>query len=80
VSEMRLPLCPICKREVLLPMSTWIFKYEKEKVYGNWICTNCGFYITTGKNTGTEPEDITADFHIPLRSRIEYLRKEYMKE
>jgi len=79
MSEMRLPICPICKREILLPLSTWVLKYGKENVVGNWICTNCGFYITTGKNSGTDPEEIIADFNVPLRARIEYLRKEYKK-
>lgn len=79
MSEMRLPVCPICKREVLLPLSTWVLRYGREKVIGKWICTNCGFYITTGKSAGTDLEDITTDFHIPLRTRIEYLRREYKK-
>ncbi len=83
MSEMRLPVCPICKREILLPLSTWRVSagsaWGNEKIFGNWICTNCGFYITTGENAGTNPEDINADFNMPLRTRIEYLREEYKK-
>ena len=79
MSEMKLPLCPICKREVLLPLSIYVTPGSWEKVFGNWVCTNCGFYITTAKKPGAHPDDINADFNIPLRTRIEYLRKEYHK-
>jgi transcription elongation factor Elf1 len=79
MSEFRLPLCPICKHENLLPLSTWVLKISLKNVIGTWICTNCGFYVTAGKNSVTDPEDIIADFNMPLRARIEYLRKEYQK-
>ena len=77
MSETGLPLCPICKHQNLLPLSTWVHRLLKQNPIGIWICTNCGFYITTGNNAGTNPEDIIADLNAPLRARIQYLRKNY---
>jgi hypothetical protein len=71
------PVCPICKQEVLLPFS--ISQYElRGKIFGNWICSNCGFYLTTGDSRAEVPEsDIKAGFHTLLRKKVEELRKEY---
>ena len=79
MSEMKLPLCPICKREILLPLSIYVTPGAWEKVFGNWICTNCGFSITTAKKSGAHTDNIITDFNMALRTRIEDLRKEYKK-
>jgi len=79
MSEMRFPLCPICKDEVLLPFST--SQYEVgEKVFGSWVCTNCGFFITTLDTRAIDiRNDIKTGFHLPLRRGIKELREEYKK-
>jgi hypothetical protein len=77
MSELRLPLCPICKEEVLLPFS--ITQYDiGAKTFGNWVCTNCGFYITTRDTRAINPkEDIETGFIFNLRTKMNRLKKDY---
>ena len=70
-------LCPICEKEVLLPFS--ISQYEfKGKTFGSWICTNCGFCISTGDSRGCNPNtDVKSRFIHKLRTRVQGLKKIY---
>lgn len=79
MSQLRLPDCPICNREVLLPLSiSQQSGYASGKPYGLWICSNCGFYITTSDTRAINPDkDIKTGFNQSLREKVEKLRKEY---
>jgi hypothetical protein len=42
MSEIRLPVSPICEREVLLPFPiSQVSDYASGKPYGMWICEGC---------------------------------------
>ncbi|WGM89281.1 MAG: hypothetical protein IAX21_07145 [Candidatus Bathyarchaeota archaeon] len=76
-------ICPICKKEVLLPFSICANECNeiKEKTYGSWVCTNCGFCISTGDSKASNPKhDITAVFLNEFAIKIEELRKVYYKK
>ena len=79
MSETRHPVCPICKKEVLLPFS--ISQYEvRGKHFGSWVCTNCGFYITTGDKRAMDPiSDFETGINPFLRKEIKKIKKEYLK-
>jgi hypothetical protein len=82
MSKIEHPDCPICKKEVLLPFSICANERNelKEKTYGSWVCTNCGFCISTGDSKASNPkQDITAVFLDELAIKIEELRKVYYK-
>ena len=81
--ESKFPICPIWKREVLLPFSIMQVGAPTiaAKVYGTWICSNCGFFLSTKDNRAVNPDkDIEAGFSIQLSKKIEKLRKQYNKE
>ena len=76
MSETRHPVCPICKKEVLLPFS--IIHYEASKTFGNWFCSNCGFCISTDDSRCYEPkEDIKVSLIPELATRIRELKRIY---
>jgi hypothetical protein len=81
MSELRLPDCPICKREVLLPLSiSQTSEYAGGKPYGLWVCSNCGFYITTSDTRAINPvKDIQTGFNKDLCKKVEKMRLEYRK-
>ncbi|MEJ2241424.1 MAG: hypothetical protein P8Y18_04700 [Candidatus Bathyarchaeota archaeon] len=82
MSENKYPICPICKKEVLLPFSIMqvAVEHPAEKTYGNWICSNCGFFLTTRDTRAINPEkDIESGFNLDLQQKVEDLRKEYYK-
>ena len=82
LTELSFPVCPICKREVLLPFSTMQFgvKSVSDKTFGSWVCSNCGFYLSTKDNKASNPDqDIETGFNKNLRKKIEELRKQYNK-
>jgi hypothetical protein len=74
-----LPICLICKKETLLPLSA--SEYELGgKTFGSWICSKCGFYLTTGDTRGVNPEiDIKIGFSFDLRRKISKMKEEYLK-
>lgn len=78
--ENNCPSCPVCKNEVLLPFS--IFENEmKTKTFGSWVCTNCGFCISTHNSKGSNPkEDITVYFIDELKIKIEELRRKHQNK
>ena len=83
MTDLKVPLCPICKREVLLPFSTMHQgpKNLQSKEYGTWACSNCGFFLSTKNKRAVNPDkDIEAGFSIKLRKKVEELRNQYMKE
>jgi len=83
MTDLKYPICPICKREVLLPFSTMQVGVEsiQAKQYGIWACSNCGFFLSTKDNRAINPDkDIEAGFSTKLRKEVEELRRQYMKE
>ena len=82
MSEIKFPVCPICKKEVLLPFSiTTVGGTLSEKIYGTWFCSNCGFFLTTRDTRANNPErDIEAGFNHGLRAEIQRMRNEYQKD
>jgi hypothetical protein len=81
--DLNFPICPICKREVLLPfsiMQVWA-KNIQAKQYGTWICSNCGFFLSTKDERAVNPDkDVEAGFSTKLRKKVEELRKNYIEE
>ena len=56
MSEIKFPVCPICKKEVLLPFSIMQVGMDiSNKVYGTWFCSNCGFFLTTRDTRAINP-------------------------
>jgi hypothetical protein len=83
LTDLKFPICPICKREVLLPFSIMQVGEHNTcvKQYGTWACSNCGFFLSTIDNSAVNPDkDIEAGFSITLRKKVEELRKQYMKK
>lgn len=83
MTDLKFPICPICKREVLLPFSIMQVGEHNTcvKQYGTWACSNCGFFLSTIDNSAVNPDkDIEAGFSITLRKKVEELRKQYMKK
>jgi len=82
LSEFKKPVCPICKQEVLLPFSIMqVGGNRPEKTYGTWICSNCGFFLSTRDTQGINPEsDVEAGFSDYLQKKVEDLRQEYYKK
>jgi len=83
LTDLTFPICPICKREVLLPFSTMQVGEHNTyaKQYGTWACSNCGFFLSTIDNSAVNPDkDIEAGFSIKLRKKVEELRKQHMNE
>ena len=80
MSQSKYPVCPICKQEVLLHFSG--SQYELiSKTFGSWICSNCGFYLTSGDSRAIDPEsDIKAGFNLSLIKMVEELRREYYNQ
>jgi len=66
----------------LLPFSiSQHTNYASGKAYGSWICTNCGFYITTGDTRVIDPtSDIETGFIFHLRKKIRKMRKDYPED
>ena len=83
MTDLKYPICPICKREVLLPFSTIHVGATniQAKQYGTWACSNCGFFLSTKDNKAINPDKaLEAGFSTKLRQEVEELRKQYMKE
>ncbi|MEJ2495444.1 MAG: hypothetical protein P8Y79_14075 [Ignavibacteriaceae bacterium] len=83
MTDLTFPICPICKREVLLPFSTMQVGEHNTyaKQYGTWACSNCGFFLSTIDKSAVNPDiDIEAGFSIKLRKKVEELRKQHMNE
>jgi hypothetical protein len=82
MSESKYPVCPICKQEVLLPFSiSQISDHSTGKVYGSWICSNCGFYLNTRDTRAIDPEsDFETGFNVYVRKKVEELREKYYKQ
>ena len=75
-----LPICPICKKELMIPFSA--SQYEAgAKIFGTWICSKCGFYMTTGDTRGVDPEsDIKIGINSDLKIRISEMREKHLKK
>jgi len=82
MTDLKFPVCPICKQEVLLPFSiVQVAGTISEKTFGNWICSNCGFFLSTKGNRANNPElDIKAGFSKNLIKKVEELRKKYYEK
>jgi len=79
MSESSYPLCPICKKEILVPFSSTQFELGS-KTFGCWFCSWCGFYLTTRDNRAINPEqDIETGFNIQLRRKIREMKKNHIK-
>ena len=83
MTDLKFPICPICKQEVLLPFS--IIQANARnlsgKTFGNWVCSNCGFFLSTEDNRGINPkEDIQAGFSENLVEKVEKLRKQFYEK
>lgn len=77
--ENNFPKCPICNREILLPLS--VSQKETAKVYGHWVCTNCGFCIGTLDTSGYNiPNDIHMEIFPEIVKRIEEAKRKYRKQ
>jgi len=70
------PVCPICKKEVLIPLS--ISLMDTQKQYGSWICTNCGFCISTQDTRGYNPNnDIEVSIIPKIAAKTRELKRIY---
>lgn len=79
MSESVFPLCPICKKEILVPFSATQYDIGS-KTFGFWFCSWCGFYLTTRDSRAVNPEeDIETGFNIQLRGKIREMKKDYGK-
>lgn len=76
MTELKCPVCPICEDVVLLPFSI-SQRVVGTKIFGSWICTRCGFFISTDDSRGCNP---TTGFFHELRKKIQELKKIYQKE
>ena len=79
MSEIRLPFCPICSQEILLPFSSDHVS-ASGKTFSCWFCSNCGFYLTTVDSKAVNPEkDIKTGFNLELRKKIREMKETYQK-
>lgn len=77
--QVRLPVCPVCKEEILLPFSV-SGGMESAMTFAHWICTNCGFCIGTDNTRGIHPEeDLHAGFLYKLTARMKELKESFQK-
>ena len=70
------PKCPVCKKEVLIPLSS--LKSDIPKTFAHWICTRCGFYIGTAGSAGYNvPKDIQIAMLDVVVTRVRECTKAY---
>ena len=80
MTDLKYPICPICKREVLLPFSTIHVGAEniQAKQYGTWVCSNCGFFLSTKDHKAINPgKALEAGFSTKLRQMNRLLVLQY---
>ena len=64
----------------------WTFQYYAQdvipaKTYGIWICSNCGFFLTTRDTRAINTKkDIETGFNFGLRREIRQMREDYQKD
>ena len=83
MADINFPKCPVCKKEVLLPFSIMQIAGVRlaEKTYGTWICSNCGFFLSTGDTRGiNSKKDVKAGFSVDLQKQVEDLRKKHYRK
>lgn len=71
--ETSFPKCPICKKEVLVPLSASLVDMGSVKTFAHWICLRCGFYFgTRATNAYNIPKDLFCGM---LPEVVEQMRK-----
>jgi hypothetical protein len=70
------PICPICEKQVLIPLTAIIGIREAAKVYAHWICIKCGFYLGTGDAHGYNvPQDIKVNIFPEIAAKVREIKQ-----